>query len=78
MLWSLLKSGRRMQALIFAIICFVTVFSVFALSCWRLARHRGSLRGKGYLVPTALILALNAVAVAYSLLNPADPWSWHH
>ena len=27
---------------------------------------------------TAHAIALNAVAVAYSLLNPPDPWSWHH
>ncbi|MEP6936948.1 MAG: hypothetical protein ABI871_02660, partial [Chthoniobacterales bacterium] len=76
MVWSLLKNGRRIQAVFFAIICFLIVFGPFVLSCWRVARHR-ELRGKGYLIATGMIILLNVFVIGNALLHPRDPSQWH-
>ncbi len=62
-IFGLMHHGDVALAMVFAVLCSVTVLLPFALS-WR--RHRsqpGSWRGHGYLGVTSVILILNSVMV---------------
>lgn len=55
------------------VICFVVVFTPFILSWRRLRRHPGKWRGRGYLIATGVILALNVISVFYWFFDYNPP-----